>query len=197
MPTKTLSQESAMETQKAVPYAGHFNADKDDLNNNHRLKQYRKFMGWDTVPYGLRVLDIGAPNYISRQLGITHNTFGDLNEWVRAPYHEYDVITCFEVMNKIFDQQTFLESTRALLRFNGRLYLSVPLLYGIAWEHHKDASYVELKPNAVRTLATYVGFKPVRYYVGNPWPLKFVFYGIRPPFRWLHNRFQLWEFEKI
>lgn len=182
-------------------FAGHYTADLPTANNRHRLKVYRKFLGWDKVPEGLRVLDIGAPNYVGRELGITDFTEGDLNWRLSPPMGwaydvKYDVITCFEVMNKLFNHGFFLRGVFDSLEYGGRFYLSVPKLGLIAWEHHRHTTYAELRPFAVRAILEDMGFKILRYEVHSPWPFTFVFYGIRPPFRYLLNRFMLFECEK-
>jgi len=178
-----------------IPYSGDFTAQKPAVNNKHRLKVFRKFMGWETVPEGLKVLDIGKSNFISRELGITHNTVGDLNKSVRAPSTDYDVITSYEVFAHNMNPLLFTQNCYNLLRPGGVLYLSTPLARGINWRHGRG-NFTEYKKDAIQVLHEYVGFKPVRYETHNPWPWFFIFYGIRPPFRYLHNRFQLWEFQK-
>ena len=174
------------------PWSGHITADKDAVNNKHRLKIFLKFHG-DLK--GVNALDIGAPNYISRNLHIEDNTHGDLNKGIKAPGNAYDVITCYEVLNHVQNHLTLVEGMRDLLKPGGKLYFSTPLLWLIPW-YHGRGNYVELKKDRVKKLFEYAGFEVVRYEWHNPWPWFFIFYGIRPPFRYLFNRFQLWEFKK-
>jgi SAM-dependent methyltransferase len=181
---------------KVPPFSGHYTADKPAANNKHRLKRFRKFMGWDKVPEGLRVLDVGASNFIGRELGITDFTKGDLNRVFRSPKEEYDVITCFEVINHVMNHQLLLENIASRLKTGGKLYLSTPKLWLIAWPHGRG-NYVEMKPRSMRLILEYCGFKILRYEVRNPWPFRFIFYGFRPPLRYIFNRYQLYECEKI
>jgi len=182
----------------AIPFSGDFTAQKPAANNIHRLKVFQKFLGWDTVPDGLKVLDIGKSNFISRGLGITHNTVGDLNKGVRAPDKDYDIITSFEVFAHCINPLLLTQECHRLLKPGGSLFLSTPVAghWGIALIHGV-VNMTEYKKEPVQVIHQYVGFKPVRYQQCNPWPFKFIFYGFRPPFRWLLNRFQLWEFKKL
>jgi len=209
-----------------TPFSGQFTADKPAVNNKHRLKVFRKFFSFDKFPEHLKVLDVGKSNFIARHLGITHNTIGDLNNgikkiiiqklvtrevenpkledslWVEkidvvnAEPAQYDVITNFEVFNHMMNGLLFLQDCNRLLKMGGKMYLSTPLLWGVALSHGRG-NYMELPKDRVLIILQYCGFKPIRYRRENPWPFRFIFYGFRPPFRWLLNRFQLWEFKKV
>jgi SAM-dependent methyltransferase len=181
--------------KKQVPFSGMYTAHLPAINNKHRLKIFQRFIGWNVVPDGLDVLDIGARNYIGLQLGITQFTKGDLNEEMRTELDQYDVVTCFEVLNHVMQHLTLMRNAYAKLKPGGKLYLSTPKLWTIAWAHGRG-NYVELKPRSLKLMLEYVGFKVKREKVCNPWPLRFIFYGIRPPFRWMFNRFILLECEK-
>jgi len=178
-----------------IPFSGHFTADKDAPNNKHRLKCIREFVGFDVVPDGLKVLDIGKPNYISRQMGITDNTTGDLNRIVRAPSDNYDIITCLEVIQHVMNPLFLAQECHRLLKPGGIFYVATPKLWIIPWFHGRG-NFTEYKKDRMQILLEYAGFEPLRYKEYNPWPLSFIFYGIRPPFRYLHNRFQMWELRK-
>jgi SAM-dependent methyltransferase len=213
---------------KSIPFSGHYTADLRRPNNIHRLNIFRKFLGWETVPKDLRVLDIGASNFIGRGLGITDFTSGDLNRTMRTPRQEYDVVTCFEVVNHLMNHQTLLENIGGKLKAGGKLYLSTPKLWLIPWPHGRS-NYVELKPRSIQAALEHFGFRVLRYEVHNPWPLRFVLYGFlaplrilwatpeqqsnedkrlrdvsfswylgtKPLLRWMFNRFQLYECERI
>lgn len=175
----------------AVPWSGHFTADLPARNNKHRLKIFQDFVQLEG-----KSLDIGKPNFISREMGITHNTTGDLNRIVRAPETDYDVITCFEVLNHVMNPLFLIQECHRLLKPGGKLYLSTPLLWIFPWFHGRG-NFSEYKKNRIQILVEYAGFRVLRYEWHNPWPFVFVFYGFRPPFRYLLNRFQLWELEKL
>lgn len=173
-----------------VPFSGHCTASLPAENNKHRLKIFMEFC----EIHG-KTLDIGSSNYIGQGLGIGENTHGDLNRGVQAHSSDYDVITCFEVLNHVMNPLLLVQECHRLLKPGGKLYLSTPLLWLIPWFHGPE-NFSEYKKSRVRALAEYAGFKVLRYEWHNPWPLRFAFYGIRPPFRYLFNRFQLWELEK-
>lgn len=178
-----------------VPFANHCTASKPARNNKHRLKIFRRFIGWDKVPDGLSVLDIGASNYIGRELGITHFTAGDLNRTLRTTKYgveEYDVITCFEVINHLFNHGVLIENIKKRLKKGGTLYLSTPLYWLVAWKHGRG-NYVEMTKESIQKLFEYYGFTVIRYETHNPWFWWFMFWGWRPFWRTLFNRFQLWE----
>ena len=166
-----------------VPFSGHFTANLARPNNIHRLKIFKAFMG----ELKGEVLDVGAPNFIGKSLGITDFTRGDLNKTFRAPKEKYDVITCFEVVNHVMNQLFLLENIHAHLKEGGRLYLSTPKLWLFAFPHGKG-NYVELYPRSLRLMLEYAGFKIVREKTCNPWPLKFIFYGFTAPFRMLLSK---------
>jgi len=180
----------------AIPFSGHFTADKDAENNKHRLRVYRKFMGVQDFE-GRKVLDIGKPNYISRELKIAYNTVGDLNKGVRPRPDDtdFDIITSFEVFAHVMNPLLLTQECYRLLRPGGTMYLGTPLLWLIPWFHGRG-NFTEYKKDRVQIIHEYVGFKPVRYEWHNPWHWWFIFNGIRPPLRYLHNRFQLWELRK-
>jgi SAM-dependent methyltransferase len=181
----------------AIPFSGQFTADLDRPNNRHRLKVYRKFMGWDTVPEGLEVLDIGKPSFISRAMEIKYNTVGDLNRGitVRPTASQFDVITSFEVIAHLMNPLLHAQACYELLKPGGVMYLATPKQWLIPW-YHGLGNFVEYKKDRMQTLLQYAGFTPVRYSEHSPWPWFFIFYGFRPPIRYLLNRFQLWELRK-
>ena len=210
----------------AIPWSGDFTAQRPAENNRHRLRLFRKILGYDSIPENLKVLDIGKSNFIGRHLGATHNTVGDLNkginkiiiqriverevenpktedslvaeklEIVPATDGVYDAVFSFEIYSHNMNILQLTQHCNKVLKLGGSLFLTTPLPRLIAWEHGRG-NMVEYKKSAVEVVHQYCGFKPVRYETHNPWPFSFVFYGIRPPFRWIHNRFQFWEFIKV
>ena len=182
----------------AIPFSGQFTADLDRPNNKHRLKVYREFMGWDTVPPGLKVLDIGKPSFISRAMEIQYNTVGDLNKGIvvrPGDCEQFDVITNFEVIAHLMNPLINAQECYRLLKPGGVMYLATPKQWLIPW-YHGRGNFTEYKKDRMQILLEYAGFKPIGYEEHSPWPWFFVFYGIRPPLRYLCNRFQLWELQK-
>lgn len=178
-----------------IPFSDHCTADYPTCNNRHRLEVYRKFIKCETL-YG-RVLDIGAENYIGLNLGVTDFTDGDLNWTLRARLIEYDIVTCFEVMNKLMNHELFMRSIHSKLKPGGTVYFSIPKPWLIQWGQHTSETYADIKPHALQKLFKYTGFEVVRWETHSPWPWYFVFYGLRPPFRYLFNRIQLYELRRV
>jgi SAM-dependent methyltransferase len=177
-----------------VPFSGMYTAHLPAINNKHRLKIFQRFIGWKVKPDHLDVLDVGARNFIGLQLGITDFTKGDLNHEMRTDKEQYDVILCFEVLNHLMNHEDALRRIYDRLKPGGKLYLSTPRpRQGWPTWVHGRGNYVEIPARSLRLILEYVGFKITREKVCNPWPLRFVFYGIRPPFRYIINRFTLVE----
>jgi len=177
-----------------VPFSDHCTASLPALNNRHRLKVIRKFVGNSLE--GKRVLDVGARNFISESLDIWENTTGDLNRMFRSPNEIYDVITCFEVLQHTFNMGLLLDNIWGHLRGGGTLYLSTPRQGLFAWRHGKE-NFTELKVDALTRLLEYKGFVVTRSVVKRSYPFRFCFYGVRPPFKWLCHKFLLVEAVKV
>ena len=193
-----ILRDSGYGKQSAVagygPWSGTFSAHVPNINNRNRLRIFREFIGWNTVPEGLDVIDMGGKNLIGSNLGITEFTHCNLDHELRTKKDAYDVITAFEVINHLTNHQDFLRRVHAKLKPGGRLYLSTPRPRPFwPWYPHGEGNYVEIPIKSLRKILKYTGFEIVREEVKNPWPFRFVLYGIRPPFRWLLNRFTLVE----
>lgn len=163
-------------------WSGQFTASLPALNNKHRLRQIRNFIGVNSYK-GDFVLDIGAKNFISESLGITQNTRGDLNKGVVAPLASYKFITCLEVLNHVQQDLTLLEGIHGLLEDGGTLYLSTPALGMFAYSHGKG-NYKELKVRNTLMLLELCGFKVIRKKILTCYPFLFIFYGFLQPLRW-------------
>ncbi len=175
---------------QVIPFSKHKTASLPALNNRHRLKQYQRFIG-GALP--LMTLDMGRENFISLRFGVRYNTDTDLNRTLSLS-GKYDVITHFEVIQHLMNPLLNIEECFRLLRTGGRMYIATPLAWLIPWYHGEN--FVEYKRKNLEQLFEYVGFRISKYEVHNPWPLRFVFYGVRPVFRVLFNRYQIWELVK-
>jgi SAM-dependent methyltransferase len=177
-----------------IPFNHHASALPANLNNKNRLRLYRKFIGKHKL-FG-NSLDIGEPGYISTEIQVRHNTFTtDFNREVKAQRNDYEVITCFEVINHLFNPLQFLEQIRSLMSPNGVLYLSHPKLWLIA-AHHCRFDFCDYEPSRFIQMCEYAGFKVVRHETRNPWPLRFMLTGFRPIARTLFNRIEIYEMRK-
>jgi hypothetical protein len=164
-----------------IPYSDSESSQVPDAGALVRLEHYRKFCDLSG-----RVLDIGQPSFVSRSLGITHNTAAGMNfnapdEWHMPEWYDYDTITCFEVLEHLMNPLRFIEEMRP---FNGkRMYLSTPLcppLTSWMWKGH----FTEYRLEALLTLFEYVGLEVVRYEIFRTLPFKHALTGIRPFIRW-------------
>ena len=185
-----------MEAKKTdvIPWDYHGSANREDANNKHRLKIYRKFIGRNHLE--CYSLDIGQSNYIGRCLGVQDNTLPtNYNYDIGVKGTNYLAITCFEVINHVMNPLQFMEQIHSLLREGGICYLSAPKLWLVPW-HHCKYNFVNYKPSKLKVLFEYAGFKAVRCETHNPWPWWFMFCGFRPFFRTLLNRIQVWELRR-
>lgn len=184
-----------MTPKQEVPFSRHCTASLPALNNRHRLRQIRGFVGLSgglTFPSWLKVLDVGSRNYIGFGLRVTDFTEGDLNVEMRTRLTQYDVVTCFEVLNHVMNMGILLDNIRAKLKVGGKLYLSTPRLGLFAWMHGQE-NFTELKKRSLVRLLEYKGFRVLRYEVKRSYPFRFCFYGFRPPFKWLLHKYQIVE----
>lgn len=77
-----------------------------------------------------------------------------------------DVILCTEVLEHVFDVQTFLAEGQRCLRRGGTLLLTVP--FAARW-HYTPHDYWRFTPSSLNLLLSEAGFVDVRVYQrGNP-----------------------------
>lgn len=184
-----------MATQKAIPFKHVDSSLPANLNNTHRLKLYRRFMGRETLG-GIKSLDVGNPGYISSQLRPTHNTEDcDFNFTLGAPGRNYAIVTNFEVINHLMNPLWHLCHCAMVLAPGGVMYLSHPKLWLVPF-HHCRFDFVDYEVGRFIQMCEYAGFEVVRHETRNPWPFRFIFTGFRPIFRWLFNRIEIYELRK-
>ncbi len=180
---------------RVVPFSAHGDASDYNLNKGRRVKLVREFIGFDLS--GLKTLDIGAPNAFGQSLGIKHNTMGDLNRNMETPSDSYDFILFSEIIEHLMNPALVTGWCFHLLKPGGHCLVSTPLATwhsGISMQspHH----FTEYRPDRLRRMFEYVGFRVVRYKVINIWDRRFAFYGVRPLLRVLFHRSQLWLLQK-
>ncbi len=173
----------------------HRTASLPALNNRCRLTKLREFLGVQTFTHQ-RVLDIGSPNYIGESLGITDNTTGDLNYELNAPSLHYDIICCFEVLSHCYNQGILLDNIKKRLAPNGKFYLATPKRFGISTILGRG-NYAETTEEAIKELLVLKGFKILRSKVYRSYPFRFVFFGFRPPIKYILHKFIILECEKV
>lgn len=158
----------------------------------HRMKVVKKFIGKDIDP--IITLDVGGSNKFSRALGIRHNTTGDLNAGFKRK-DLFKTITCFEVLEHVMNPLYLMESIYRSLRKGGTCYLSTPIK-NWAYFMQTPKHFTEYQPDRLRKMFEYAGFEVVKYRKFCVWDWEFMFWGIRPFFRVLLHRNQLWELKK-
>jgi SAM-dependent methyltransferase len=181
--------------EKVIPWKYDGSDNLDNINNRHRLKVYRKFIG--CPPKFINTFDVGLPNYISNGLNIafcTHQSC-DFNYEIRGALREFHYVTCFEIINHVMNPLQLMEQIYDLLAPGGTCYISCPVLWLIPWDHCKY-NFSNYKPKKLKVLFEYAGFETVRCEIHNPWPWWWMFYGFRPFLRTLLNRIQIWELRK-
>jgi SAM-dependent methyltransferase len=175
---------------KAVPFSAHGDASDVNFNKGRRVVEVREFIGF--VP--VKSLDIGPPNAFGKALGIRDNTIGDLNLGVKAPDKDYELILFSEIIEHLMNPLSAMRDCHDLLKPGGRCIVSTPIASRLSFQspHH----FTEYKPDRMRKLFEYAGFKVVKYKKINIWDRRFMFYGVRPFFRVLFHRSQLWMLQK-
>jgi len=193
--TVFISQESIMATFKGVPFTEHGDASTQNANKGKRVRVVREFIGKDLSQ--LKTLDIGGKNRFGELLGIKHNTEGNLNEGIVAPDKDYDLILCSEIFEHLMNPLQIMRQIHDLLKPDGVCILSTPIEYKIGW-YQSPHHFVEYRPDRLRMLFEYAGFKPNKYKsfcIWDWWP--FMFTGVRPFLRCVFHRSQLWELKRL
>lgn len=103
--------------------------DKFPNSFQNRANQIIKYLKTQNLE-GLRIADCGVYNPMARQvenmLGQKINSLDWNFDYPIKSVQSYDVILCFEVLEHLFNPLIFLESIKAMLYYNGVLYLSTP-----------------------------------------------------------------------
>ena len=171
--------------------------DENELRRSlkHRLKVTQDFIGHSIAD--MKTLDIGQSNKLGRSLGIKHNTLDtDFNRSIDAPSGNYDLITCFEVLEHVMNPLFMMDRIYGLLKPGGVCYLTTPIRKRTDVFYGCRGHFTEYKPREMRLLFKYVGFKEMKYRKFLYWDWDFMFWGVRPFFRVLTQRHQLWELRK-
>jgi len=175
---------------RITPFSAHGDASDVNANVGRRVAQVRKFIGF--VPD--ESLDIGPPNAFGQALGVRDNTTGDVNLGVNAPGKDYELILFSEIIEHLMNPLGAMQDCYRLLKPGGICIVSTPIASRLSFQspHH----FTEYKPDRMRRLFEYVGFDIVGYKKINIWDRGFMFKGVRPFFRVLFHRSQLWKLRK-
>ena len=173
-----------------IPFSAHGDASDLNMNKGRRVREVREFIG--TIPENS--LDIGPPNAFGQALGIRDNTIGDANRPLVAPSSRYDLILFSEIIEHLMNPLTAMENCYDLLKPGGMCIVSTPIPSLLYYQspHH----FTEYSPDRLRKLFEFAGFEIVDYKKIGIWDRRFMFYGIRPFFRVLLHRSQLWKLRR-
>jgi hypothetical protein len=186
----------SQETLRGIPFAHEVQC-VADVNQKTRLKHYIAMID----KYDEPCLDIGDPNWCGTQLAnhfkikIDNTLPSDFNDVLRTPQEKYRTIFCFEILEHVMNPAKFLKEIHGLLDDGGALYLSTPKLAVIPI-YQTDAHFVEYKQYGLSRMFEYCGFKIVESDVFSPFPLWWGMTGVRPVFRALFHRIQLYKLMK-
>jgi SAM-dependent methyltransferase len=174
-----------------VPFSEHGDAsDLKKTNLRHRLNIFRSFIPFDISK--CHSLDMGANNTFGNELGLKDNTFDtDLNVSLEAPSKDYDLIVSSDIIEHLFNPGLITQKLYSLLKPGGYLLLGTPhgkwMIPYECWYH-----FTEYKPKCLKQMFEYYGFEIVNFRTYSIWDWEFIFWGIRPFFRVLFHRNQLW-----
>jgi len=173
-----------------VPFSANGDACDMNLNKGRRVVTVRKFIGF--IPE--KSLDIGPPNAFGKALGIRDNTEGDCNWSIDAPDSNYDLILFSEIIEHLMNPLSSMKRCYLLLKPGGICIVSTPIPSILYYQspHH----FTEYQPDRLKKLFEFAGFEIVDYKKIGIWDRKFMFYGIRPFFRVLLHRSQLWKLRR-
>lgn len=103
----------------------------------------------------------------------------------------YDIVTCFEVIEHLFNPLHCLLQIEKVLASDGRLYLSTPRYKPhVVWD---PQHFHEMSSRSIGSLIDRAGFTIIRQKVITILPWWFYFTGFRPLIRGLFDR--IWLFE--
>ena len=134
-------------------------------------------------------LDVGDRTPLTKKLETKFSckfdsTKGDLDEMVLKG--AYQVITCFEVIEHLFNPLHFLLQCKEVLSERGVLYLSMPT-YKPAFLWSKD-HFHEMTEDSFSSLLERSGFEIKRKEIFRVHPFGFYFTGFRPLLRGVFDR---------
>jgi SAM-dependent methyltransferase len=169
-----------------VPFLG---VEPNWFSHKHRLKVIQEFMG-DVQG---RALDIGSPNRLAKALGITQHTLEtDFNREIRSDSKDYDVITCFDVIEHLINPLGMLDFIYDNLKSGGVCYLTTPR----PSVPRNPTHFFETTRPRWELAFRYAGFEIVRYKLFRMHDWQTALTGLRPMWYILTYREHLWELRK-
>ncbi len=161
----------------------------------HTRLRWEKTMTFIKVgPAASRGLDIGERSSLTTQLELFFNcpfdsTTIDLD--VDPLTERYDVVTCFEIIEHLFNPLHLLLQIREVVPPGGRLYLSTPS--GKPHFLWSSSHFHEMSFSSIKALFDRAGFSILRKKKITTYPWWFYFKGVRPLLRAVFERTWLFE----
>ncbi len=177
--------------------------DGEKIRNQNRWHKTIKFIlaGFAPEPWTIpECVDIGDRSVLTKRLeGIFRaqftNTDVDLDVDLLFPpkvAHTIDIITCFEVIEHLFNPLFCLLEMKRVLKPNGRIYLSTPRFKPhFLWGNH----FHEMSDKSLFALIDRAGLKIVRKQKIFVAPWRSLLTGFRPWLRLVLDRHWLLEIE--
>lgn len=159
-----------------------------------RLRWKKTITFLKVVPDASRGLDIGQRSSFTTQLESFFDcpfdtTKVDLD--VEPLAGRYDVVTCFEIIEHLFNPLHLLLQIRKVMPPAGRLYLSTPS--GKPHFLWSSSHYHEMLFRSIKALFDRAGFSILRKQKITTFPWWFYFKGVRPLMRAVFERTWLFE----
>jgi len=155
-------------------------------NPSYSRSRTRQTIKFCEIPEGVTVLDIAAPNMLSREMADKKsisviNTVSDLDYEITPDstlLNKFDYVTCFEVIEHLLNPRLFFDNLHNVTTDNAVVYLSYPSRYKWLWndqEHFHEYDKQRFKYLLDKTGWAIVESKSI-YVRRNP-------FGIRPIIR--------------
>jgi len=169
--------------------------DGDKVRNQIRWRKTMQFMKDGRFPYP-RYLDIGDRSELTTYLEIYFRAnFTNTDVDLDAGYlpKGFNTITCFEVLEHLFNPLHCLLEMKRVLLHDGRIYISTPRYKPhFLWGDH----FHEMSEQSILALFERAGLKIVRRKTIFIMPWRSLLTGIRPWLRLIFDRVYLFELEK-
>jgi len=155
-----------------------------DRNPDYCNSRTIKTIKFCDIPVGIMVLDIAAPNDLTKQMAIEKNinivnTISDLDyDIIPEKYYDFNYVTCFEVIEHLLNPRLFLDNLHKITTSDVILYLSYPSRPKFLWnnkEHFHE--YDRLRFNYLLKKTGWKVLKEKKIYVNR------IPNGIRPLIR--------------
>ena len=163
--------------------------------SSHTVVRWRKTVAFlEPVESAVQGLDLGERTALTSMLESFFGcpfTITDLDLDTGILDGQYDIVTCFEVIEHLFNPLHCLFQIKKVLAPDGRLYLSTPRYKPhIIWDAFH---FHEMTFRSIAALIDRAGFTIIRKQIITTYPWWFYFTGVRPLLRSIFDRNWLFE----